>query len=62
MAAAAQIDRSTIYDILAGRSWPDTVTLAKLERHLNLGLWPTHPRPAPAAEPPDEPATTRSSE
>jgi hypothetical protein len=43
VASAAQIERSTLYDIIAGRSWPDTVTLAKLERELDQGLWPSHP-------------------
>ena len=43
VAGDAEIERSTLYDILQGRTWPDTVTLAKLERELNRGLWPTFP-------------------
>lgn len=43
IAARAEIERSTLYDILAGKSWPDTVTLAKLERELSLTLWPQSP-------------------
>lgn len=45
VAAAAQIERSTLYDILAGRTWPDTLTLAKLEAHLSRSLWPADPAP-----------------
>ena len=45
IAKAANIERTTLYDILAGRSWPDTVTLAKLERELSQGLWPPFPVP-----------------
>lgn len=45
VAAAAQIERSTLYDILTGKSWPDTVTLAKLEAHLGQSLWPSTPAP-----------------
>lgn len=43
--ANAGIQRSTLYDILAGRSWPDTVTLARLELELNKTLWPTDGAP-----------------
>ncbi|KRF45101.1 hypothetical protein ASH01_14355 [Terrabacter sp. Soil811] len=39
----AGIERSTLYDILAGNTWPDMVTLAKLEQCLNVTLWPTRP-------------------
>ena len=35
VAAAAGLERSTLYDILAGQTWPDTVTLARLEACLN---------------------------
>lgn len=43
IATAAGIERSTLYDILAGRSWPDMISLSKLERELDQGLWPQHP-------------------
>jgi transcriptional regulator with XRE-family HTH domain len=33
------VDRATIGAVLAGRSWPDILTLAKLERGLGA-LWP----------------------
>jgi ribosome-binding protein aMBF1 (putative translation factor) len=46
VAAAAEVDRSTLYDILAGKAWPDTFTLAKLERYLEASLWPSDPSPA----------------
>lgn len=45
VAAGAQINRSTLYDILAGRTWPDTVTLANLEALLGHPLWPNDPPP-----------------
>ena len=40
VAQDAQIDRSTLYDILSGKTWPDLVSIANLERHLNTVLWP----------------------
>ena len=43
VAEEAGIERSTLYDILAGNTWPDMVTLAKLEQCLNVTLWPTQP-------------------
>jgi DNA-binding phage protein len=43
VAQAAQIERSTLYDIIAGNTWPDTVTLAKLEAELGVTLWPSTP-------------------
>jgi hypothetical protein len=39
MARLSGVDRATIGTILTGRSWPDIVTLAKLERALGP-LWP----------------------
>jgi len=45
VAEAARIERSTLYDILTGRSWPDTVTLVKLETVLGVTLWPVVPPP-----------------
>lgn len=45
VAEAAQIERSTLYDILSGNTWPDTVTLAKLEAVLAVTLWPSGPPP-----------------
>ncbi len=31
---------STVQDLLAGRTWADLVTLAKLEEVVDAGLWP----------------------
>jgi hypothetical protein len=36
----AGLNRSTVQDLLAGRSLCDTVTLAKLEATLGVALWP----------------------
>lgn len=35
------IARSTLHDVLTGRSWPDLQTLASLEVALETCLWPT---------------------
>ena len=43
VALDAGIDRSTLYDILAGRTWTDLITLAALERALGVPLWPSDP-------------------
>ena len=40
LAEQTDLARSTIHDILTGRTWPDLVTLAKLEDHLDVRLWP----------------------
>lgn len=40
VANRAGIARSTIYDLLAGTTWPDVVTLAHLEDVLEVRLWP----------------------
>lgn len=45
VAEAARIERSTLYDILAGNTWPETLTLANLEAHLQVSLWPSTPPP-----------------
>lgn len=45
VATEADITRSTLYDILAGNTWADMVTLAKLEACLETGLWPREPAP-----------------
>jgi transcriptional regulator with XRE-family HTH domain len=36
----AGLARTTVQDLLAGRTWPDLVTLAKLEEALEAQLWP----------------------
>lgn len=45
LARLAGIERTTLYDVLSGRTWPDAVTLAKLEQALDTRLWPDHPVP-----------------
>lgn len=40
VAEKAALARSTIYDIIAGRTFPDVVSLAKLEWALETRLWP----------------------
>ena len=39
VATMAGVDRATIGAVLQGKSWPDIVTLAKLEHQLG-SLWP----------------------
>ena len=43
VASQASLARSTIHDLLTGRTWPDIVTLAKLEYELGTRLWPDRP-------------------
>ena len=45
LAREAGLERTTIYDVLSGRTWPDAITLAKLEEALGVRLWPDHPVP-----------------
>lgn len=45
VAELADIRRSTLYDLLAGNTWADMVTLAKLETCLETALWPREPSP-----------------
>ncbi|MFP3712573.1 helix-turn-helix domain-containing protein [Puerhibacterium sp. TATVAM-FAB25] len=45
LAREANIERSTLYDLLSGRSWPDAITIAQLEQALQARLWPDHPVP-----------------
>ena len=41
VARTADVARSTIYDLLNGSTWPDLVTVSKLEDALKTPLWPT---------------------
>jgi transcriptional regulator with XRE-family HTH domain len=34
------VDHSTLLGLLRGRSWPDLVTIARLEQGLAADLWP----------------------
>jgi DNA-binding phage protein len=45
VARDANLERSTLYDLLSGRSWPDAITIAQLEKVLHTRLWPDHPVP-----------------
>jgi hypothetical protein len=40
VADAAGVDHSTLLGLLRGRSWPDLVTIARLEQGLGADLWP----------------------
>ncbi len=44
VAEAAGLARSTIYDYLAGNTWPDLVSLGKLEEVLGVELLPPLPQ------------------
>jgi len=46
LAEQAGLARSTLHDIVTGRTWPDVVTLAKLEAVLQVKLWPEELPPA----------------
>ncbi|WP_431934593.1 helix-turn-helix domain-containing protein [Nonomuraea jabiensis] len=43
LAAASGVNRQSIADLLAGRSWPDVATIALLETTLTVRLWPEGP-------------------
>ena len=43
VAARAGLARSTIYDITAGRTWPDLVSIVQLQLVLSARLWPEWP-------------------
>lgn len=40
LAAAADVNRQTIANVLAGSGWPDLLTVANLEKALDMDLWP----------------------
>ncbi|MBL1287054.1 helix-turn-helix domain-containing protein [Streptomyces sp. For3] len=42
LAAAAGINRQVIANVLAGKAWPDLLTVASLEAALGEMLWPRH--------------------
>jgi DNA-binding phage protein len=39
IARDADVARSTIYDIISGESWPDLVSVFKLQTALGVRLW-----------------------
>lgn len=42
VAGEVGVDYSALSDLLAGRSWPDSATIARLEVGLDRALWPPH--------------------
>ncbi len=42
LAAEADLAHTTIYDLLAGNTYGDVITVARLESVLNRSLWPGH--------------------
>ncbi|WP_344084152.1 helix-turn-helix transcriptional regulator [Streptomyces stramineus] len=42
-AAGSGVNRQAITDLLAGRSWPDVATVARLARFTSTPLWPDSP-------------------
>jgi len=45
VATRTSVGHPTVLNILAGRVWPDLATIAKLERGLQVRLWPTEHLP-----------------
>lgn len=43
VAAAADLDHTTVWAVLRGDRWPDLVTISKLEVVLEVRLWPEEP-------------------
>ncbi|MGA6158135.1 helix-turn-helix domain-containing protein [Stenotrophomonas sp. NPDC087984] len=42
-AAGSGVNRQAIADLLAGRSWPDVATIARLDAFTGIRLWPGRP-------------------
>ncbi len=42
-AAGSGVNRQAIADLLAGKSWPDVATIARLTAFTGVHLWPTGP-------------------
>ena len=40
VAAGSGVNRQAIADLLAGKSWPDVATIARLAHFTGVGLWP----------------------
>lgn len=40
VAAQAGITHQALADLLAGRTWPEVITIARIERGLGVRLWP----------------------
>lgn len=51
VARDADVGRQTLYDVLRGRTWPDVVTIVRLQDALDVVLWPEWaPGRPPAAD------------
>lgn len=48
VANAAGVGRQTIYDVVRGKTWPDMVTIIRLQDCLGVSLWPEW---APGSQP-----------
>lgn len=53
-ARAAEVNYTTVYAILNGTTWPDLMTLARLEAGLDADLWPVGVARAQASASPTE--------
>lgn len=42
VAGQVGVDYTSLSDLLAGRTWPDSATIARLEVGLDCSLWPPH--------------------
>lgn len=42
LAKASGVNRQAIAHVLAGKVWPDLLTVVNLEGALGVGLWPSH--------------------
>jgi AcrR family transcriptional regulator len=43
VAAEADLAHTTVYDLLAGKTYGDVITVARLEAALETSLWPRDP-------------------
>ena len=43
LAAEADLAHTTLYDLLAGKTYGDVITVARLEASLGRSLWPSGP-------------------
>lgn len=51
----AEIERSTLYDLLNGKNWADAITMVKLEATLGIRAWPPAPPELPLETDEDTP-------
>lgn len=41
-AQACDMNPSTITDMISGRAWPNTLTIAKIETEIGMMMWPSY--------------------